>query len=139
MSTRLALVGAYRSVADLGFTGGGASLSYGGDYPVSGAFEMQIVGGRSRGGLGFADVALLGTFIARFGGFRLGLGGGLEILAIDRATSGDLLGGIGIGALGRAGYDFGPRRALFVDADFASLFTFNGVMWGPNLAVGYKF
>jgi hypothetical protein len=140
MVTRIAALGLYRGVYDLGFTGGGASLSYGGDYPVSGAFEMHVAGGRSVGGLGFADVTGMGTFQGKVaGGLRLGLGAGLELLSIGRATSGNLMGGVGIASLARAGYDFGTGHGFFVDADCAFMFTFEAVVWGPELQLGYRF
>jgi hypothetical protein len=140
MVTRVAAVGLYRSVYDLGFTGGGASLSYGGDYPVSGAFEMRVAGGRSVGGLGFADLTGMGTFQGKVaGGLRHGHGVGLEVLSIGRATSGNLMGGLGLASLARAGYDFGTGRGFFVDADCAFMFTFEAVVWGPELQLGYRF
>ena len=138
--TRLAAVGLYRNVYDVDLAGGGASLSYGGDYPVSGAFEMRVAGGRSLHGLGFADVTGMGTFQAKVGGgLRLGLGAGLDVLAIGRATSGNLMGGLGLAGLARAGYDFGAGRGLFVDVDCAFMFTLEAVVWGPDLQLGYRF
>jgi hypothetical protein len=136
--TRFSVVGAYRGVYDLGLGGGGIDFSFGGDYPVSGAFELRILGGRSMGGLGFGDVAAMGSMMARpGGGLRLGFALGLEAMMIARATNGDLMSGGGLTGLFRLGYDFGRAQGFFVEGDATLLYT-GTTIWGPTLGVGYR-
>ncbi|HEY1694413.1 MAG TPA: hypothetical protein VGG39_19725 [Polyangiaceae bacterium] len=136
---RFSVVGAYRGVYDLGLGGGGIDFSFGGDYPVSGAFELRILYGRSIGGLGFGDVAAMGSMMARLGGgVRLGFALGLEAMMIARATNGDLMSGGGLTGLFRLGYDFGRTQGFFVEGDGSLLYT-GTVIWGPTLGVGYRF
>jgi hypothetical protein len=135
----LSALGSYRSVFDIGLAGGGAAISIGGDYPLSGAFELRILGGRTLGGLAFADIAALGTAMARVGGgFELGLGIGLESLAFVRATNGDLLDSGGLAGLLRVRYDLGRSPGVFVDAD-CSFYYGGATVWGPTVGVGYRF
>jgi hypothetical protein len=137
---RIAAVGVYRSVFDVGLVGGGGAFSIMSRTPLSGAFELRVFGGRSLGGLPFADVAALGTATARAGALRFGVGLGLEGLLFVRATSGDTFGGGGVAALVRAGYDFdsGIARGVFVDVDVSGLYA-GAFVWGPSLALGYRF
>jgi hypothetical protein len=125
-------------VYDVDFAGGGGALSIGGDSPTSGGFEMRIFGGRSFGGLSFADISAFGTLTAHFGGFHVDGGLGLELLTILRATNGDLMGSVGPAGLARLGYDFGRGAGAFVNVD-ASAFYCGALMWGPTIAAGYRF
>ncbi|HEY6460019.1 MAG TPA: hypothetical protein VIY73_07695 [Polyangiaceae bacterium] len=137
---RFSAVGAYRGIYDVGLAGGGIDLAIGGDYPLSGAFELRILGGRSLGGLGFADVAAMGSVMARLGGGpRIGFAVGVETLMIARATTGDLMGSGGLTGLMRLGYDFGRgKQGFFAEGD--ATFLYMGTLaWGPTLGAGYRF
>ena len=138
--TRVSLVAGYRGVFDLQAGGVGAALSYGGDKAVSGNFNLRILGGRTLGGLGIFELAPTGTVEFVLGeGFRAGVGAGLSVFSITRATTGDLVLSCGPTGLARFGYDFAPRKAMFVLMDFDAQWQAGAVVWGPTLGVGYRF
>jgi hypothetical protein len=138
--TRLSVVAGYRGLFDLQVAGAGVALSYGGAAPVSGHFNLRLMGGRTLGGLGIFELAPSGTVEFALGeGFRFGLGAGLSLFTISRATNGNLVGSCGPTGLARVAYDFAPHRAMFILTDFDAEWQAGAVVWGPTLAVGYRF
>ena len=113
---RVALVGGYRSLFDLDVLGGGLQLSYGSDAPISGQANLRILGGRTLGGLDGAA------------------------FSVTRATNGGAIVSFGPEGVVRLGYDLAPHHALFIlaDVDF-ELQAGPSAVWGPTLAVGYRF
>ncbi|HEY3819153.1 MAG TPA: hypothetical protein VGL81_18420 [Polyangiaceae bacterium] len=138
---RVALVDAYRGLYDLDVLGGGVQLSYGSDAPVSGQVNLRMLGGRTLGGLDVFEVSTSG--MVEFGtriGLRFGLGAGIAAFDVTRATNGNGILSIGPEGIVRLGYDFAPHHALFVLADFdVELQAGPAAVWGPTLAVGYRF
>jgi hypothetical protein len=138
---RVSLVGGYRGLFDLSMLGGGVQLSYGSDGPVSGHANLRLFDGRTLGGLGVVELS--GTAIAEFAthsGVRFGIGGGIAGFGITRATNGNLIMSCGPEGLLRLGYDFAPHHAVFVLADLDVEWQANvSLVWGPTLAVGYRF
>jgi hypothetical protein len=138
----LALVGAYRGFLDLQAGTGGVALSVGSPPgPVSAQISLRLAGGRTRYGLGVFDSDLVGTIEWRAdAGVRFGLGTGLAVFGVSRATSGPMVLSIGPEALARAGFDFGARRAVFLTLDMSVALQAGGTaVFGPSLGVGYRF
>ncbi|HEY5242566.1 MAG TPA: hypothetical protein VIJ22_13900 [Polyangiaceae bacterium] len=138
---RLALVGGYRRLYDLEGLGGGVQLSYGSDAPVSGHVNFRMLEGRTLGGLNLFEVSTTGTVeFALSLGFRFGFGGGVAAFAVTRATNGNPILSVGLEGIFRLGYDFAPHHALFILADIdVEWQTGPSAVWGPTLAVGYRF
>lgn len=138
---RVALVGGLRSLFDLDVLGGGVQLSYGLDAPISGQANLRMLGGRTLGGLGVFEAS--GTGMVEFAsrvGLRFGFGAGLAAFSVTRATNGGTLLSVGPEGIARLGYDFAPHHALFILADVdCELQAGLSVVWGPTLAVGYRF
>ena len=141
MQARLALVGEYRSLFDLSVLGGGVLLSVGGDGAQSGQINLRLASGRTLGGLSVGDIGLGGS--AEFvltGGLLVGLGGGLAAFGVERATDGSEIISLGPELYGRIGYRFANRDAPFVTLDFGSALQSSVTpVWGPTLALGYRF
>jgi hypothetical protein len=141
IQARVALTGEYRSLYDLSVLGGGVTLSVGGDGDKSGQVNLRLVDGRTVGGLHVLDMGLGGSaeFVVT-GGLLVGLGGGLALFGVQRATDGSQILSVGPELYGRIGYRFANRDAPFLTLDLGSELQTNGTLvWGPTLSLGYRF
>jgi len=141
IQARVALIGEYRSLYDLSVLGGGVMISGGGDGDKSGQFNLRLAGGRTMAGLSVVDIGVGGSaeFVVT-GGFLVGLGGGLAVFGVQRATDGTELLSVGPELYARTGYRFANRNAPFITLDFGSELQNGGALvWGPTLSLGYRF
>jgi hypothetical protein len=74
------------------------------------------------------------------GGLLVGLGGGLALFGVQRATDGSDILSVGPELYGRIGHRFANRDAPFLTLDLGSELQTNGTLvWGPTLSLGYRF
>ena len=141
LQMRIAALGEYRGFTDLSYLGAGVQLSAGDDRDKSGQVNLRFTTGSTPGGLKVLDASLGGSAeIVVAGGLLLGVGGGLALFGVQRATDGSDIVSIGPELYGRLGYRFGRRNAPFVTLDFGSELQTNGTLvWGPTAAVGWRF
>jgi hypothetical protein len=142
MALRLALVGDYRKLLDLSELGAGVAVSYAcACDKAGGSVDLRVTGGRTLRGLSVTEVELGGSAEFKLvGGLLAGLGGGLTFFGVERATNKDEIMSVGPELFGRLGYRFGTRAAPYVTLDLgAQLQAGWTIVWGPTLAVGYRF
>jgi hypothetical protein len=152
-SYRLAVLADQRNLLDLSVLGGGIAFSVGSAHDkIGGQFEMRAMLGRTAGGLSTFEVGVGGSgdFVIAAGAF-IGVGGGLALFGVERATDGSEILSVGPDLYGRVGYRFGKRMAPFVALDldgqlhvgstggFLSGNPVGTFVWGPTLVVGYQF
>ena len=75
---------------------------------------------------------------------RLGVGGDLGYVVVDRATTDRSMSALGIGVFGLGTvdlYSFGPRgdHAVYLGARFHAAAHFGATEWGPSAAVGFRY
>jgi hypothetical protein len=117
---RIAAEGAYRPLFDLTVLGGGIELSLGREGERHGGYvNLHGVLGRTAAGLPVLEIGLTGTYEVHFGGLRFGVGGGMNLLNLDRASNGSDVNSAGLTTLFRVGYDFGERPGAFVLGQYA--------------------
>ena len=141
IQARVAMTGMYRSLYDLSVLGGGVTLSVGGDGDRSGQINLRLLDGRTMGGLHVMDIGLGGSaeFVVT-GGLLVGLGGGLALFGLRRATDGSDILSVGPELYGRVGHRFANRDTPPLTLDLGSELQTNGTLvWGPTLSLGYRF
>jgi len=140
---RVAAVGDYRGIYDLSALSYGLALSLGCDCEKAGGFaELRGMTGHTVGGLSVNELSLGGSaeFVLKGTSFVLGLGGALTVFSVQRATDRSQITSVGPELYGRLGYRFGLHSAPFVNLDFGTQLQDGGAwVWGPTLAVGYRF
>jgi len=75
---------------------------------------------------------------------RLGVGGDLGYVVVDRATTDRSMSALGIGVFGLGSVDlwsFGPRgdHALYLGARFHAAAHFGATEWGPSVSLGFRY
>lgn len=133
----VAVLGTYREIYDLSAFGVGAELTLGGEGAMHGGYyHLRLVRGETRAGLTVNELATLGTYELHVSGLRFGVGGGVTLLSISRATTQRSIDKLGMSLLGRVGYDFGERSGPYVlgQVEWQTQHS-----WGPTLCVGYRF
>jgi hypothetical protein len=142
MAPRLALVSDYRSLLDLSALGAGIVVSYAcACDKAGGSIDLRVTSGRTLRGLSVTEVELGGSAEFKLvGGLLAGLGGGLTAFGVERATNKSEILSFGPELFGRLGYRFGTRAAPYVTLDVGvQLQSGWTLVWGPTLAVGYRF
>jgi hypothetical protein len=141
----LAAVGTYRRLFDLDLWGGGAaaSLNFEGRRAV-GVIALQVTDSRTPGGLVFMNGELKGGADWMFDSFRFGLGGGVTLNSIRRATDGSWISTLGPLLMIHAAYDFSARRpCFFLEVEFETSTVGSGEsligMSGVSLQMGARF
>jgi hypothetical protein len=133
---------AYRRIFDSHFTGADLRIAIGGagqDFEVyaygSGMFAATEFGLRIR----VYSLGAMGEYA--LGRLRLGAGLHVSYLAYTRATNGDVVGNVAVGAHALASVDafqIDPH-GVFVGADLTADWLGKLVVWGPTGLVGFRF
>ncbi len=142
MAPRLALVGDSRRLFDLSELSAGVAVSYAcACEKVGGGIDLRVTGGRTLRGLSVMEVGVGGSAELKLvAGLLARLGGGLTAFGVERATDKNEILSVGPELFGGLGYRFGTRAAPYVTLDFdAQLQAGWTLVWGPTLAVGYRF
>jgi len=108
--------------------------------------EMNGIVGRTDHGLPTYQLWFGGSWEGTIDRVRLGLGLHAGFLGIGRATSSNMIGGVGIGAFGFASVDLyqsDDGHALYLGARITGNMMDGGqssaALWGPSASLGYRY
>lgn len=140
---------AYQRLFDSSISGGEAGVWFGGVRGISGFYGgFDLFFGHLEHGLFTFAVRPAFTWEARLGIVHLGLGVGLNVTAVERATNREMMTGFGAGAQAFATVDLirGERNALFLGAkirgDVMTGRDAQGdspLLWGPSAMIGWRY
>ncbi len=115
------------------------------DHRFGGYATLEVLVGRT-----FSDLATRTIKVGAIAEWRvhsilrLGVGGDLGYVVVDRATTDRSMSALGIGVFGLGTvdlYSFGPRgdHAVYLGARFHAAAHFGATEWGPSAAVGFRY
>jgi hypothetical protein len=138
----------YERFYDLAMYGADFGVSLGAQRGISGWYgELEGVVGKTDHGLSTYQYWMGGSWEGRIDRVHLGLGVHLGMLAISRATTGDLMTGFGFGAFGFATVDLyqdEAGHALYLGAKITANVMEDGegggpALWGPSATLGWRY
>jgi hypothetical protein len=136
----------YAQLHGVSITGARLRLGVGGENAFGGHYASgSVLFGGTEGDLRTWDVRFGWTGdLTRFRIVRVGLDADLVYLSIRRASIDDRLWALGLGMAGHASFDlyaFDPRgdHALTANLRFDATLFSGGLLWGPSVALGFRY
>jgi hypothetical protein len=137
----------YQRFYDLTLYGADLGVSLGAQRGISGWYgEIEANFGRTEHGLSTYQGWFGGSWEGTIDRLRLGVGVHVGFLGVQRATTGDLITGIGAGFFGFASVDLiqsDAGHALYVAARMSANWMDGGpdspLLWGPNASLGWRY
>jgi hypothetical protein len=136
----------YAQLHGVSITGARLRMGLGGQTAFAGHYASgSLLFGGTDAGLRTWDLRIgwIGDFV-RWNMIRAGLDAEMAYLSIRRASIDDRLWAVGLGIAGHASLDilaFGPRadHALTANVRFDATLFFGGFVWGPSVAIGFRY